>query len=150
MISNWHAYACVEGRMPVGWWAVTALSLPSSFSSLLSFTLAAVPGTSCYQTVEDLLLMPAAASGCLAQLFEQLSWFLLWSACSWNFLSCLNAFSLWLTLNYLEFICFHPMGETGLFAVTSQYLCRGSLQLKYNENSLLPLCLDALLVGEAH
>jgi len=39
------------------------------------------------------------------------------------------------------------MEETRLFADTSQYLCRGSLQLKYREKSLLPLCLDVLLVG---
>lgn len=145
--------------MLIGWWALSSLSLSLSlalspswslFTSLLYVqALAAVPGTSCYQTVVD-LPRPAAASGCLAQHFEQLSWFLLRSACSWNFLSCLDVFSLWLTLNYLEFIFFHPVGRTGLFAVASRCLCRGSLQLSYSKNFLLPLCLDVLLVEETH
>lgn len=70
-----------------------------SFSLVYVQALAAIPGTSCYQTVEG-LLMPAAASGCLAQLFEQLSWFLLRSSCSWNFLSCLGDFgSPWIIWN---------------------------------------------------
>lgn len=54
------------------------------------------------------------------------------------------------SLAHLGIYMFHPMGETGLFAVTSQYLHKGSLQLKYRENSLLPLCMDVHLVGEAH
>lgn len=154
--NDWQpARVCLCRRKDAGWVVRSHFSLSLSpfslFTSLLYVqSLALVPGTSCHQTVEDLLLMPAAASGCLAQLIEQLSSFLLRSACSWNFLSCLDAFSLWLTLNYLELLCFHPMGEAGLFAVTSQYLWRGSLKLKYGENSLLMLCLDALLVGEAH
>lgn len=111
-------------------------SLSLSFSLIYVQALAAIPATSCYRTVED--LVPAAASGCLAQLFEQLSWFLLRSACSWNFLSCLGDFSLWLTLNYLEFMCFHPMGETGFFQLLLSTCIDGPCSWSIGR---IPICL---------
>lgn len=108
--------------------------------------LAVIPGASWCQTVEDLLLMPAAASGCPAQLFELLSWFLMWSACGWNFLSSLDAFSLWLTLNYLEFIFPSHGGNKTLQLLLST--CMEDICSSNRENSFLPLYVDIFLGGD--
>lgn len=135
-INNKYICIYVKGRMPAGQWVATSLlSHPPFFSLFASLlyvgTLAVIPRASCCWTVED--LMPAAASGCPALLFELLSLFLTRSACRRNlffFKSCLDAFSLCLTLRHFEFIYFHPMRERGLLAVASQDLCGESLQLK--------------------
>lgn len=130
-ISNKYICICVKGGMPAGQWVATSLlSHPpfSLFASLLYIgTLTVSSRASCCWTVED--LMPAAASGCQARFFELLSLFLMRSACRRN-LSCLDAFPLWLTLYYLEFIFFHLMRVGGLFAVASQDLHGEFLQLK--------------------
>lgn len=125
-----------------------SLSLLSPITFLLYVqALAVIPGASWCQTVEDLLLMPAAASGCPTQLFEllilisnvvsmQLEFFI-FPGCLFS-LAHLELFGIYFSI---------PWGKQDSLQLLLS-TCMEDTCSSDRENSLLPLYVDVFLRGD--